>query len=75
MPAPSLPTPASLKKTLDKGTSRANSPELAPPCEADTTFAPASSGVTFVMESMITTRPFSELTTVAFNMVAIPFLG
>src|SRR3954468_1781263 len=74
MPAPSFPTPASLKKTLESGTSSANSPELTPPCEADTTCAPASSGTTFVIESMITTCPFSPFRTVVFNMVAHPFI-
>src|SRR5690348_14545446 len=74
MPAPSFPTPASLKKTLESGTSSANSPELTPPCEADTTCAPASSGMTFVIESMITTRPFPVFKTVVFNMVGDPFV-
>jgi hypothetical protein len=39
--------------TVSHETSRANSPELAPPWEAETTCAPASSGVTLVIESMI----------------------
>jgi hypothetical protein len=57
MPAPSLPRPASLKNTRASGTSSANPPELAPPCEALTTTLPASCGSTRVIESMSTTHP------------------
>jgi hypothetical protein len=55
IPAFSLPTPASLKNAALSGTSSANSPELAPPCDAETTTAPRSSDVTFVIESMMIT--------------------
>ena len=49
MPARSFPTPASLKNTAARGTSSANAAELEPPCEPQTTIAPASSGEQYVV--------------------------
>lgn len=50
---------------------RPNSPELAPPCEADTTYIPESCCVTLVIESITITRPPDPLAISAFN-VAFP---
>jgi hypothetical protein len=71
IPALSLPTPASLKITALSGTSSANSPELVPPCEAHTTTQPASSGATFVIESITITRPALPFATSVFSILGL----
>src|SRR5512138_3669203 len=57
MPAPSLPTPASLKHTNRSGCCSANSAELVPPCEPQTTIAPRSPAASWVIEAITITRP------------------
>jgi hypothetical protein len=63
-----LAAPASSKNTAFRGTSSANSPELAPPWEAETTMAPASAGVTLVIESMMTMLPPAPRPTSFFSI-------
>ncbi len=71
MPASSFPTPASLKITSLSGTSSANSPELVPPCDAQTTIAPLSAGATLVIESMMITAPPGPRSTSFFSMMSL----
>src|SRR5829696_1468995 len=75
IPAFSLPTPASLKKTAPSRCSQAKPPELTPPCEADTTIWSVSPSSTCVMESMMITLRPSNSATVSLAMRCPRFVG